>query len=84
MKHIKDFNHLSNENLDHSEKENRRYIPKITVKDIIEYFEKNFDDNTEVIISSFYAKGNTPEEFIKTSGLVHDRNDGIIVLQGLQ
>jgi hypothetical protein len=78
LTHIKEFKNFLNENSSSNEQN-----VTLHVKDIIQYLE-TFGLETEVVISSDYSKGNTPQEIIKSSGFVHERTDGTIVLTGIQ
>jgi hypothetical protein len=91
LTHIKEFKRFLNESLEEymidgertdGEWSQEKSDTKVRVKDIIQYLE-NFGLETEVIISSDYSKGNTPQEIIKSSGFIHERTDGTIVLTGI-
>jgi len=73
MKHLKLFN----------ESDSHESVPTIKVSDLIEYLE-SIDPETEVEISSPYAKGETPRERLESSHWLHKRTDGIIVIDGLK
>lgn len=94
LTHIKEFSNFLNEGIeeyvidgertdgDFSKEKIRNKIPVVKVKDLIEYLEE-IGTETIVKISSIYNKGETPREQIETSGWIHKRSDGIIVITGI-